>query len=268
MRRLLFHWSLNVALLLLAISLDSQPAVAFVASGGKWPQPGGQGTPVTITYSYQNMFDGALKMPNGQPLPATLIRESIEEAFGVWASYAPLTFVEAPDDGLAYSQGSTQFGQIRFRHVFINGPDPPPPAPPVAKARAYFPFAGGSIAGDVEFDHGDPWQQAGTLPVPDILGATIHELGHSLGLGHTSIPQANMYRIFTRYSGLGTGALHQDDINGIQFVYGAGQGGVIPLATVPEPATLALLLFTTICWFLQRASRASRAVLGPGPSRP
>ena len=35
--------------------------------------------------------------------------------------------------------------------------------------------------GDVEYDHGDRWQEVGTLPQPDILGATVHELGHSLG---------------------------------------------------------------------------------------
>src|SRR5688572_12469867 len=53
----------------------------FMTGGGQWPQPGGMGTPVTVTYSYENMFDGALKMPGGQPLPGDIIRRSIEEAF-------------------------------------------------------------------------------------------------------------------------------------------------------------------------------------------
>jgi hypothetical protein len=226
----------------------------FVWQGAKWNQPGGLGSPVTLTYSYQNMFDGGLKMPNGQPLPATLIRKSIEEALGLWASVAPLTFIEVEDDGLTYAQGSTQFGQIRFRHVYINGPDPPPPALPVAKAQAYYPSGSGVLPGDVEFDHGDPWQEIGTLPQPDILGATIHELGHSLGLAHTSVTTANMYWIFTRYSGLGTGALHTDDIAGIQLVYGAGSGRVIPLA-IPEPAAQSLVLLLAGFWWLTRRLR-------------
>lgn len=110
-------------------------SASFVLQGGKWPQPGGLGTSVTLTYSFQNMFDGGLKMPNGQPLPNQLIRKSIEEAMGVWASVAPLNFVEVPDDGLPYGS-SSQYGQIRFRHIYLNGPDPPPPALPIAKAQA------------------------------------------------------------------------------------------------------------------------------------
>ena len=225
----------------------------FVWQGAKWNQPGGLGSPITLTYSYQNMFDGGLKMPNGQPLSATLIRKSIEEALGLWASVAPVTFREVEDDGLTYAQGSTQYGQIRFRHVYINGPDPPPPALPVAKAQAYYP-SGSILGGDVEFDHGDPWQEIGTLPQPDILGATIHELGHSLGLAHTNITTANMYWIFTRYSGLGTGALHTDDIAGIQTIYGAGKGVVVPLS-IPEPATQMSVLLLAGFWWLTRRLR-------------
>ena len=107
------------------------------------------------------MFDGGLKMPNGQPLPNQLIRRSINEALGAWAAHAPLHFVEVPDEGGDISGGypDGQFGQIRFRHVYINGPDIPG-QPPVAKAQAYFPVTGGNLAGDVEFDHSDPWQPA------------------------------------------------------------------------------------------------------------
>jgi hypothetical protein len=225
-------------------------AAAFALSGAKWSQPGGLGSPIALTYSYQNLFDGGLMMPNGQPLPATLIRKSIEEALGLWASVAPISFREVEDDGLSYAQGGTQYGQIRFRHVYINGPDRPPPALPIAKAQAYFPAGFSPNAGDVEFDHGDPWQEVGTLSVPDILGAAIHELGHSLGLNHSSIPTANMYWIFTRYSGPGSGALHPDDIAGIRAIYGAGSGQVIPLQiAIPEPATLTLLLLAGL-WSL------------------
>jgi hypothetical protein len=80
--------------------------MAYNVSGGKWPQPGGFGTPVTITYSYENVFDGGLRgpgavpkpngmyLPNGPSLSNTLIRESIEEALSLWASVAPFRFVE------------------------------------------------------------------------------------------------------------------------------------------------------------------------------
>jgi hypothetical protein len=200
------------------------------------------------------MFDGGLLMPNGQPLPAALIRGSIEEALGIWASYAPLHFVEVEDDGLSYSQGSTQYGQIRFRHIYINGPDPPPPASPIAKAQAYFP-SGSILAGDVEYDHGDRWQEVGTLPHPDILGATLHEVGHSLGLLHTGIEGATMYWIFKRFSGLGTGTLHSDDFAGIRYIYGAGTGSVTSIRITPEPASAALFLFAAGWLLVQRRRR-------------
>jgi hypothetical protein len=231
---------------LVRVDAPTPPPQAFSIQGGKWPQPGGLGSPVTITYSYNNLLDGGLKQPNGQPLPASLIRASVEEAFSLWASVVPLHFVEVPDQGPEPPTGggypNGQFGQIRFNHTFINGPDIPGQQP-MAKAQAYFPSTGGNLGGDVFFDNGDPWQQSGTLPIPDVLGATIHELGHSLGLGHSSLPQANMYWIFTRYQGPGTGAaLHPDDIAGIQQVYGAGVGSVTPLSTVvPEPAAWMLI---------------------------
>lgn len=222
---------------------------AFVATGYKWPQPGGLGTLVTITYSFNNMFDGGLKDHNGVSLPASLIRGSIEEALGLWASVAPLKFVEVEDEGRNpvtlgnYANG--QFGQIRFSHLYYNGPDPPT-GDPVAKALAYYPTSG-NLAGDVFFDDGDPWQEVGALHEPDVLGAATHEIGHTLGLAHTTVSTANMYWIFTRYSGLGTGMLQPDDIAGIQSIYGTGKGGVFPLAVdVPEPATWVLMLIGTI----------------------
>lgn len=229
-----------------SIDVPPPPPQAFSTQGGMWPQPGGSSSPVTITYSYNNLLDGGLKQLNGQPLPASIIRASVEEAFSLWASVAPLHFVEVPDQGTfpvprgGYPNG--QFGQIRLNHVRINGPDIPGQQP-IAKAQAHFPSTGGNLGGDVFFDHSDPWEASGTLSTPDVLGATIHEVGHSLGLGHSTLPQANMYWIFTRYQGPGTGAaLHADDIAGIQQVYGPGEGSVTPLlVSVPEPTAWVLL---------------------------
>ena len=239
---------------------DGLASAQFSPSGQQWPQPGGKGTPVTLTYSYQNMFDGNQRMPGGQPLPNTLIRRSIESALGLWASVAPLHFVEVPDDGTSHigNYPNGQFGQIRFRHVYINGPDIPGQQP-TAKAQAYYPYPGSNFAGDIEFDHGDPWQEVGTLPVPDILGATIHELGHALGLQHSNDPQANMYWIFRRGAGPGTGALHTDDIDGIRAIYGSGVGSVTPLG-VPEPTAWTIFAFGAALLLANRAVRGRGGV--------
>ena len=190
-------------------------------------------------------------MPNGQPLPTSLIRDSVKTALGLWASVVPIHFVEVPDDGKPYGL-STQYGQLRLRHIYINGPDPPV-GDPIAKAQAYFPF-GGDSSGDVEYDHSDPWQEFGTLHEPDILGATTHEIGHTLGLGHSDVVGSNMYWIFRRTQGLSDAMLLPDDILGIRSIYGPGVGSVTPL-TIPEPATW-IMAIATLSAFLT----ASRVV--------
>lgn len=51
-----------------------------------------------------------------------------------------------------------------------------------------------------------------------IVNALAHELGHALGLGHASIHEALMYYNLT-IDGKVQKALHQDDINGITYLY-------------------------------------------------
>ena len=231
-------------LVLVALSTvgSAEIAEAYVLVGTQWPQPGGKGTPITLTYSFQNMFDGGIRQPgavpeadglfhpDGPPLPNDLIKHSIEQALGLWASVVPVNYVEVPDTALSH-------GQVRFSHLLINGIDPPDPQLPVAKAQAYFP---GGAETDVQFDDGDPWQEQGTTHIPDIFGAATHEIGHTLGLDHPpDHPDAVMFWIFKRFQGLGTGYLSADDIAGAQAIYGAGHGSVTPLG-VPEPGSLIL----------------------------
>src|SRR5215207_3534701 len=61
----------------------------------RWPQPGGPGTPVVLTYSFSNLLDQGLS----GGLSETDIRASTAEAFGVWSHYVPLHFIERSDSG-------------------------------------------------------------------------------------------------------------------------------------------------------------------------
>ena len=61
---------------------------------------------------------------------------------------------------------------------------------PVAKALAFFPSNSGPIAGDIHFDNGDPWAIVGTSSEPDVLGILVHEIGHTLGIGHSTVARA------------------------------------------------------------------------------
>ena len=77
-------------------SLALLPGAAFADPVG-WPQPGGKGTDVVITYSFSNLFDGGFNTT----LPATDLREATAAALAVWSRYAPLNFFEVPDAGPA-----------------------------------------------------------------------------------------------------------------------------------------------------------------------
>src|SRR4029079_554582 len=59
---------------------------------------------------------------------------------------------------------------------------------------------------------------------------TTHELGHTLGLGHSTDSTATMYA-FAHFDGRCAG-LKQDDINGITFIYPGSGGGPGPLTVL------------------------------------
>lgn len=197
--------------------------------GVKWAQPGGLGAPVYITYSYSNLLDGSFLLTSPEEF-----RAATEEALNLWASYAPLHFIEVSDGGplpldVPYSAAPTD-PQIRIGHYDISD-----------VAHAYFPGPGG-LDGDVYVASGVPWTIGdGNW---NFLEAITHELGHSLGLAHELDELAIMNPSYPshRFSGLGTSFLYPADIRAIQSIYGAGSGSVQALDPTPEPATIALTL--------------------------
>lgn len=180
----------------------------------KWPQPGGAGSTVDISYSYSNLLNGGMT-----GVTAGELESAVEEALSVWATYAPLNFTEVDDSGplpsfldLDYPPGSTP--NLRFGHHAIDGGSG-------VLAHAYFP-SGSGLAGDLHFDNGENWGVAPGGGKIDFLEVCVHELGHALGLGHQNPPpQAIMNPFYgARYSGLGTAFLLFDDQNGIKRIYG------------------------------------------------
>lgn len=211
---------------------SSAPGAAYQAAGYRWPQSS-PGAPVTVTYSYSNLLNGGL----GGGLPAPAIKATIQEALGRWAAVAPLTFVERPDAGPAPSDQNydgTGLPQLRFGHRYVDGAYN-------VLAYGYYPGSAG-LSGDVQFDSSENWATNPRVG-RDLLEVATHEIGHALGLAHQPGPAGGVTAIMNpiyagRYNGLGTSFLYPDDVSGIQALYGAGSGSVVPLGSVtPLPPT-------------------------------
>jgi len=182
----------------------------------RWSQPNGKGSEITITYSYTNLFDGGITggITNKE------MKSAIEEAFRLWAQYAPIKFVEVEDSGTK-SRSNPDAADIRIGHENLGGPGG-------TLGRASLQYFG-DLATEVAFDNRDQWETDIEGAKSDFLAVAVHEIGHALGLRHSNQSSIMRPSLSDVYSGLGSAFLYSDDINGIQALYGSGQGSVQPL---------------------------------------
>jgi len=223
-----------------------------------WPQPGGRGTPVVLTYSYSNLFDGSFLL-----LSRAELRAATGEGLALWSRYAPIDFREVPDAGpepsdIAYDAAG--YPQIRIGHH-----------PMLDIAHAFFPDEPSGLAADIHFDPGIPWTLGNGRF--DFLEAFVHELGHALGLQHETERIAMMNASYPqhRYSGLGTAFLFPADIENIQALYGSGAGTLSAISPTPEPRSIALVatgLGSLILAAVVQHRRTARRALVQQPELP
>ena len=83
-------------------------------------------------------------------------------------------------------------------------------------AHAFYPPpCGGSHAGEMHFDDAETWSLTGAGSTFDTETVALHEIGHLLGLDHSSVSGSVM---FPSYGGVRR-SLTQDDIDGIRRLY-------------------------------------------------
>ncbi|KAM9788252.1 collagenase 3a [Neosynchiropus ocellatus] len=136
------------------------------------------------------------------------VDDSIGKALQVWAKVTPLRFTRIYS-GTADIMVS--FGRRSHGDGYpFDGPDG-------TLAHAFAP--GNGIGGDAHFDDDETFTfRSNTGYVLFMVAA--HEFGHSLGLSHSNDPGALMFPFYT-YKNPETFVLPQDDVNGIQFLYGS-----------------------------------------------
>lgn len=134
---------------------------------------------------------------------SAFLEGELSRAMQTWAAVTSLFFEQVADSGLPYGtpgevQGDSRFGDIRLGGYFSSAN---------YLAYAYFPSAYNTKGGDVALN---------TRPTYDLYSVLLHEIGHSLGLGHSNVPGSVMWPTYSFHAGLS-----MDDIAGIQAIYGA-----------------------------------------------
>ncbi|XP_060959013.1 metalloendoproteinase 3-MMP-like [Cannabis sativa] len=158
---------------------------SFFQGEPKWPA-----TKFNLTYTFLN----------GTPTEAV---SAVGRAFNTWASNTQFTFFEAQNNEKADIT-------VSFERRNHGDGDP-------------FDGAGGTLAhafsppdGRVHFDAEESWAIGPVAEAYDVETVALHEIGHILGLQHSSVEGAIMYPEI----GAGiTKGLHGDDIQGINALY-------------------------------------------------
>ncbi|XP_031493340.1 metalloendoproteinase 5-MMP-like [Nymphaea colorata] len=144
------------------------------------------------------------------PFPIADLRPVVREAFETWALYSPFDFTETSIDRIA----QLHIGFYKRQH--LNCPIPFA-GPNDMLAHAFYPPSGKlHINADIIWAI-NPEILRNTENSYDVQSVALHEIGHLLGLGHSTVPEAIMYPSLD--SQTRKVDLHGDDIAGINAMY-------------------------------------------------
>jgi len=164
-----------------------------------------------ITYCFTN---GTTDIANNDE------QQAIRDGFDLWANATDLVFLEvcsAADADIVMLWGSFNHGD--------NGPFDGQGGTLAHTLGGPPPNVFGAQAGDIHFDDSETWTlNTGTTASPvDLVTVAAHEIGHALGLDHTTVAGSLMLPNYTgshRFLG-------SDDTNGIVSLYGPRNSNII-----------------------------------------
>ncbi|XP_072230349.1 collagenase 3a [Leuresthes tenuis] len=186
--------------------VSDERVARFSTFGNKWQK-------TDLTYRIENYTPD---------MSVAEVDDSIQRALQVWARVTPLTFTRIYS-GTADIMIS--FARLSHRDGYpFDGPDG-------TLAHAFAPSPG--IGGDAHFDDDETFtfrSNAGYI----LFLVAAHEFGHSLGLSHSNDPGALMYPVYS-YSNPDTFILPQDDVRGIQSLYGPNKNPQPGPTAAPTP---------------------------------
>lgn len=131
----------------------------------------------------------------------------VQQAFGLWAAETSLTFTEVS----SANEADIVIGWAEGEH----GDGDPFDGSGNVLAHASYPNPYEDRQVFLHFDDAERWVNSDSQNV-DLLTVAAHEIGHTLGLGHSSDPRALMYPSYSEPHRF----LGSDDIAGVQSLYG------------------------------------------------
>ncbi|XP_035661831.1 matrix metalloproteinase-28-like [Branchiostoma floridae] len=151
-----------------------------------------------------------INAPQGDDAERYRVQNTITRALKLWSDASPLSFYQAKEDEEADIMVKFTRGDHSDGYPFDGKGG--------VFAHAFFPHDG-----DVHFDDDEPWALDNYVATSrkDLYIIAAHELGHSLGLGHSDAWGALMRPKYTDVKWMKTiSALPPEDRNAIQAMYG------------------------------------------------
>lgn len=188
--------------------------VPYSTSGNAWPVP----QLVSLSFEPDGTNLGGVSSNLFATFNAkwstTTWQNQFLRAAQVWAQQTNLNVTVIADNGGGIGSGSYQQGDANLGDIRIGGFN----FGSGTLASAYLPppVNNYSIAGDIQFNTGQVFNIGSTY---DLWTVAAHEIGHALGLLHSTVSTAVMYGSYnTRKT-----VLNSDDISGIQAIYGGAR---------------------------------------------